>query len=51
MRKTLFEADSTTKKVKVLGVELTVDLSKVKILINGVELSDLKIDDLKIIEE
>ena len=51
MRKTLFEADSSTKKVKVLGVELVTDLKNVRIFINGVEIKDIKIDDLKIISE
>ena len=51
MRKTLFEADSSTKKVKILGVELITDLEKVRILINGVEIKDIKIDDLKIVTE
>lgn len=51
MSKTLFEANSSSKKVKALGVELTIELSKVKIVVNGVELNDFKIDDLKIIAE
>jgi len=51
MRKTLFEADSSTKKVKVLGVELVTDLKNVRIMINGVEIKDFKIDDLKIVTE
>lgn len=51
MRKTLFEADSATKTVKVLGVELVTNLKNIRILINGVDIKDFKIDDLKIIAE
>jgi len=52
MRKTLFEADSTTNIVKGLGVELTINLSNVKVLINGVDLTEnIKINNLKVVAE
>ena len=52
MRKTLFEADSKTKLVKALGVELMIDLSKLKILVNGVDLTDsIRIIDLKVVSD
>lgn len=52
VRKTILVADSKSKTLKVLGIKANVDLSKVKILINGIDITPLiKLADLKIVED
>ena len=49
---TLFEMNVDDKTVSALGILLNVDLEKVKILINGVEVNrTMKISSLKIVKE
>lgn len=51
MKKTLFEANKDTKTVKAVGMDLDVDITKVRILVNGSDITDaVKLEDLKIIE-
>lgn len=52
MRKTILEASSKEKVVKALGIELDIDITKVKVLINGIDISDqIKLKKLEVVAD
>jgi len=52
MKRTILEANSESKTIKALGIELNVDLNKVKVLINGTDIAEMIVlKDLRIVEE
>ena len=50
--KIILEADAEKNVIKALGIALNVNLSKVKILVNGSDIGEIiKLKELKIVEE